>query len=96
MLVDRRILNVKRTKLDEALALFAEFRKQIQWHHPARIYKGNVAAFDQLVVEVEFADWAEMEAFWSGEENMPAFAAFYVKWEELALPGGKRELWETV
>lgn len=96
MLVDRRTLKIARTKMDDALALLTDLRERIQWPHPVRIYTGNVAPFDQVVTEVEFADWAEMEAFWSDEETITEFTAFLVKWDEVGLPGGRRELWETV
>ena len=96
MLVDRRILNIARTKMDDALTLLMDLRARMQRQHSVRIYTGNVAPFDQIVIEIDFADWSEMEAFWSNAETNPEVAAFFVKWEKVALPGGKRELWETV
>ena len=95
MLVDRRILNVAGDMMDDALALLAEERVRLDWDRPVRIYKPNVAAFDQVVVEFEFDDWAEMEAFWSRWQTAGA-EAFFAKWADVALPGGRRELWETV
>ena len=96
MLVDRRYLNIARTKMDDALTLLTDLRERMQWQHPVRIYMGNVAPFDQIVIEVEFADWAEMNAFWSDDATIAEIAPFFVKWDEVALPGGRRELWETV
>ena len=95
MLVDRRILNVARDKMDEALTLLAEERTRLDVEQSARIYRPNIAAFDQIIVEFEFANWAEMEGFWLGWQTAGA-EAFFIKWVDVAAPGGKRELWETV
>ncbi|HRW09324.1 MAG TPA: hypothetical protein P5121_29690 [Caldilineaceae bacterium] len=95
MLVDRRILNVARDKMDEALTLLAEERTRLDVEQSARIYRPNIAAFDQIIVEFEFANWAEMEEFWLSWQTRGA-EAFFAKWADVAVPGGKRELWETV
>ena len=95
MLVNRRTLNVARDKMDDALAMLAEERTRLNWERPARIYRPNVAAFDQVVVEFEFNDWAEMEEFWRRWETDGA-EAFFTKWADVGMPGGRRELWETV
>ena len=95
MLVDRRILNVAHGKMDEALALLAEERTRLDLEQSARIYRPNVATFDQIIVEFEFANWAEMEEFWLSWQTTGA-EAFFIKWAEVAVLGGQRELWETV
>ena len=95
MLVERRILNVAQNKMDDALAMLAEERARLGSDRAMRIYRPNVAAFDQIVVEFEFNDWAEMEAFWDRWQTEGA-EAFFTAWAEVARPGGQRELWETV
>ena len=95
MLVDRRILNVAHGKMDEALALLAEERTRLDLEQSARIYRPNVATFDQIIVEFEFDGWAEMEEFWNRWQTTGA-EAFFTKWVEVAVAGGQRELWETV
>lgn len=95
MLVERRILNVARDRMEDALAMLAEERARLGSDRTVRIYRPNVAAFDQIVVEFEFNDWAEMEAFW-GRWQTEGAEAFFTAWAEVARPGGQRELWETV
>ena len=95
MLVERRILNVARDKMEDALAMLAEERARLGSERAVRIYRPIVAAFDQIVVEFEFNDWAEMEAFW-GRWQTEGAEAFFTAWADVARPGGQRELWETV
>lgn len=95
MLVDRRTLNVARDKMEDALTQLAEEQARMNWQGPVRIYRPYVAEFDQVVVEFEFADWAEMEAFWNRWQT-EGVEAFFTAWADMARPGGRRELWETL
>ena len=95
MLVDRRILNVARDKTEDALTLLAEEKARLNWKGQVRIYRPVVAEFDQVVFEIEFADWAEMDEFENGWQADGA-EAFFTTWADVALPGGRRELWETM
>ena len=95
MLVDRRILHIARDKMDEAVTILTQELARVSWQRPARIYRPAVAAFDQIMVEVEFENWEEMEGFWAGWNGAPETAEFWKMWAEVARPGGSRELWET-
>lgn len=37
-----------------------------------------------------------LNIFWNSAETNTAVATFFVKWDEVALTGGQRELWETM
>lgn len=94
MLVDRRILPVKTGRMEDALEVLRAERAKLDTGGAVRIYAPSVAAFDEIVVEFEFEDWAACEAFWTDWGAAPDVDTFWEKWRDVNRAGGRREIWE--
>lgn len=94
MLVDRRILSIKPGRMEDALEVLTTERTRIDSTRAIRIYAPSVAAFDQIIVEFEFENWAECEEFWNTWGATPEADAFWEKWRDVNSGGGRREIWE--
>lgn len=100
MLVDRRVFMVKGGKMDEVLELLkaeqARVRQAYNYSGATRNYASYVGTFGQLVLESEWNDLAEWEAFWSEWGASPEGIAFQEEWGPLLESGGRVELWTLV
>lgn len=100
MLLDRRVFIVKLGKMEEVLELLKAEQARVQQAYDfsgaTRNYVNVVAPHNQLVLEAEWNNLAEWEAFWSAWQASPEAKAFMKKWLPLLEPGGWSELWRLV
>jgi hypothetical protein len=100
MIVERQVLIVKRGKMNEVLEIVKAEQVRVQQAYgvsgASRNYVPYVGPFNQIVLEYEWNDMAEREAFWSAWEASPEAKAIWKKWEHLLEPGGGVELWRLV
>jgi hypothetical protein len=100
MLLDRRVFIVKFGKMAEVLELLKAEQARVQQAYgfsgATRNYVNVVAPNNHLVLEREWNNLAEWEAFWSAWQASPEGKAFLEKWSPLLEPGGWGELWQLV
>ena len=93
MLVQRNTTYVKRGKRDEFVELVkaeAENNPPPRW---ARVCRAVFGPWDVVVIEWEFEDLAEYEAFW---EAWTPSEGFWEKYNDCTARGGSSELWVVV
>lgn len=95
MIVERRIINIRSGRMADARKLLSE-HPAIDRQRTVRIYFPKVAVFNQIVIEQEFADFAECEQVWVEWLASPGGEDFMSQWLELEEFGARRELWELV
>ena len=94
MLVNRRVFNVRRGRMDEVLALLKADRERTGVDY--RIYAADIGTLDQVAIEVNFENMQDYEKGWADWGSTPEAAAFMEKWLELTKTGGKNEIWTLV
>ena len=94
VVVNRRTFNVKRGRMDEAVAAVkAESERFSSYTGPLRIYTAETGPADTLAVEWEYGSLEEYHRLWNEWGSTPGTAAYMEKWYELTEPGGTNELW---
>jgi hypothetical protein len=105
MIVERQVLITKLGKMNEVLEIVKAEQERVQQAYSvsdsvsagaSRNYVPYIGPFNQIVLEYEWNDMAEREAFWSAWEASPEAKAIRKKWEQLLEPGGGVELWRLV
>ncbi len=66
MIVNRRTWLVKRGCMEEAIAVTEANMERITFPHASRGYASNIGPTSRVVLEAEFENLAEYEAFWAG------------------------------
>lgn len=66
---------------------------EAKYRFPYRIYSSHYGPFDQVVLEIEFKDVAQMEAEWAVWYASDASKEFTARWVEITEPGGTNEVW---
>jgi hypothetical protein len=79
--------------MDEIAALIMAETKRVGQTPVVRLYLPEIAPFDQIAMEWEFADLAEYQSFWEEWFASPGGIAFLEKWNELTETGGTNEIW---
>jgi hypothetical protein len=92
MIVNRRTFNLKQGQEKSAVEAIKAFYANPD-PHTLRWYISDIGPFNKLVVEIEYKDLADYEAYWStfdpGED-------FWKNWFELTDLGGANEIWQLV
>lgn len=95
MIVMRWTFQIKPGKLDEALNLAKDGRKNIWDFYTSRIYTSNIGPWGNLVIENEFKDMAEREKLVTRVVENEKWAPWIAGWNELITGEGKNEVWNV-
>lgn len=97
MIVDRRTFHVPAGQVESVLQMLEnEIRDHGAPPHGYRVCASETGEFNQVVMETEYENMAEMEAHWADWGTKPTTAAFMERWNAITLPGSSRELWRVV
>ena len=93
MIVQRVTFNTKLGKEENAEELLKELFAMHSAPHGRRIYTNRTGPFNELIVETEFENNAEMEAYWA--KLVPSWGGnpeFLARWYETVDAGGNNQI----
>ena len=64
--------------------------------HGRRIFTPDIGANNRVVIDIEFENLAEYEAYWEEWNSKPELPAFAERWLKLVESGGGSETWNVV
>ena len=94
MIVERFIRQIKHGKLNEALELAKEGRKNIWPEFSCRIFTSNIGTMNTIVTENEFEDMAEREKLYQQVVAKEEWGPWIDRWSELLTGNGANEVWD--
>ncbi|MFC1997229.1 hypothetical protein ACFLXI_06435, partial [Chloroflexota bacterium] len=81
MIVQRITVQIKPGKLDEALTLAKEGRRNVwTFFKSSKIYSSNIGPLSTIVFESEFDDLAEVDKLWKQLGTTENWGTWYTKW----------------
>lgn len=95
MIVDRFVVQVKPGKVDEALALAKEGRKNLWPFYPSRIYTPYFSRMNTIIIENEFKDMVEHDKLIPKVVANEGWGLWIEKWDELIAGPSTREIWNV-
>jgi hypothetical protein len=94
MIVQRITIQVKSGKMDQALALAKEGRRNVwPFFKSSKIYSANIGPLGTIAFESEFENLTEFEVLWTRLGATEAWASWLAKWSQLVTEQGTNELW---
>jgi hypothetical protein len=79
--------------MEKAVALVKAEIERSGHSHAWRICTPYAAAWDTLIIEMEFEDVGELGQYWAAWFADPATTAFQEEFDKLLIPGGTSEIW---
>ena len=94
MIVERFTVPIKPGKMEEAVNLLKDGRKNI-WPEfsNCRIYSPNFSDNDTVVISSDFEDIVEHRDLWEIVGAKKEFDEFLQKWNEVVTGGGTHQIW---
>ena len=90
MIVHRSMTNVKRGRMEEIVTLIKAEDELYPPPHERRICWPQFGPWQVLVLEWEFEDMAEQQAWWAGWTPSPSF---WDQFNDCSAGGGTIEIW---
>lgn len=96
MIVQRFTVQIKPSKMDEALELAKEGRRNVwPFFKSSKIYSSNIGPLSTIAFESEFEDLAEFDKLWKRLGVTDEWGTWYPKWMGVSTGQGANELWNV-